>query len=376
MGKSLRQNWFIYLLVLVLAIVSSYYIYDTGKGKLRGKSIDGENVVYAIGDQNITTSAFYDAMYKNGGTAALYHAVVRKVTDASVKTTEAMKKKAQQQTQSAIAGYAQQYPTNYQEKLDEQLKQLGYENGYKDLETYFIEYQKQTQLVSDYAKENFDELKIRNISYILISKEQQSGGVPGKPSDQQQETMNQVDAEIAAGKSFATVAAHYSADSSTASKGGVLGTIDKNVSNLDKDFLNAALLLNEGEISNWVYSESFGFFKIYCNAATPDTLEKVAKQQALDTANGVDYSSPQASAAPTASAAATVDPETVDADPYEDLISKWDTTLTNTAIWEKAESMNINFANKDDRNALRSYMGLPEETPVETNAPSATAEAK
>lgn len=376
MGKSLRQNWFIYLLVLVLAGVSSYYIYDTSKGKLKGKSVDGENVVYAIGDQNMTTSAFYDAMYKNGGTAALYHAVVRKVTDASIKTTDEMKKKAQQQTQSVISSYAQQYPTNYQEKLDEQLKQMGYENGYKDLETYFIDYQKQTQLTSDYAKAHFDELKIRNISYILISKEQQSGGVLGKPSSQQQETMDQVDAEIAAGKPFAVAAAHYSADTSTASKGGVLGTIDKNTTNLDEDFLNAALLLNEGEISDWVYSENFGFFKLYCNASTPETLEKVVQQQALDTANGVDYSAPQASASASASPETTVDPETVESDPYEDLVSKWDTTLANVAIWEKAESMNINFANKEDRDSLRNYMSLPEETPVETDAPTATAGAQ
>lgn len=374
MGKSLRRNWFIYLLVLVLACVSVYYIYDTGKGKLKGKSVNGEDVVYAIGDQNITASAFYEAMYKNGGTAALHRAVVQSVSEAAVKTTDEMKKKAQQQAQSVISNYAQQYPTNYREQLDAQLKQMGYENGYEDLENYFIDSQKQTQLSADYAKAHFDELKIRNVSYILIAKEQQSGGVPGKPSEAQQEKMDGVDADIAAGKSFAVVAATYSADTSTASKGGVLGTIDKNTSNLDSDFLNAALLLNEGEISDWVYSENFGFFKLYCNASTPETLEKVAKEQALDTANGVDYGKQDASA--TASPSATVDPETVEADPYADLISRWDTTLTNLAIWEKAESLHIDFASKEQRAALRSYMGLPEEEPAATEAPQTTAEAK
>lgn len=381
MGSFFKKNWFICVLVVALAGVSGYYIYDTSKDKLRGKKANGEDVVYQINDDDVTASEFYDQMYSDGGVGALYHAVLRQVVDQAVKTTDDMKTQAASQAQSIISSYASSYGTNYQTTLDSQLKSMGY-SGYNDLEQYFIDYNKELQIAGDYAKNHFDDLKIRNISYILVSADANEE-TPGQPTETQQATMDAVDAAIAAGKDFATVAADYSADSSTASSGGVLGTIDKNTTNLDENFLAAALELNEGEISNWVYSSNFGFFKIKCNAAISETLETVAKQQALDTANGVDYSSPataspeasapaEAEPSASASAKATVDPDTVVSDPYKDLVSKWDTTLTGTALWEKAEELGITFANEDDRTALRNYMGLEsEETTEPTESPDA-----
>ena len=390
MGSFLKKNWFICVLVVALAGVSGYYIYDTSKDKLRGKKSNGEDVVYQINDDDVTASEFYDQMYADSGVSALHHAVLRQVVDQAVDTTDEMKTNAASQAQSIISSYASSYGSSYQTTLDSQLKSMGY-SGYDDLEQYFIDYNKELQIAGDYAKNHFDELKIRNISYILVAADANSE-TPGQPSESQQATMDAVDAAIAAGKDFAVVAADYSADSSTASSGGVLGTIDKNTTSLDEDFLTAALELNEGEISNWVYSSNFGFFKIKCNAATPETLETVVKQQDLDTANGVDYSSPAtptpgASASPeaypsasasvqpsaSASAKATVDPDTIDSNPYYDLVSKWDTTLTGQALWEKAEELGITFANDDDRAALRSYMGLESEASAEpTESPAAT----
>jgi foldase protein PrsA len=397
MGNFLKKNWFICVLVVALGIVSTYYIVDTSKGKLKGKTVNGEDVVYEINGIDVTASQFYDDMYQEDGIAALYHAFMKAVVDQSVETTDDMQTEASSRAYNLINSYISNYGSSYQSTLDSQLKSMGYVNGYDDLEEYFIDYAKVIQIAEDYAKAHFDELQIRNISYILIAAEQNESGQPGVPSETQQAKMDKVDEELAAGTDFAVVAADNSEDSSTASSGGVLGTIDKNASNLDIDFLEAALSLNEGEISDWIYSSSFGFFKIKCNAATPDTLETVAKQQAVDTANGKDYTTPatptpnasalpdasasaQASALPSASASAqaTVDPDTVDSDPYYDLVTSYDTSLMGIALWDKAEELGLTFASDDDRAALRSYMGLePEDTGASaTDEPEATGEAQ
>ena len=97
MGSFLKKNWFICVLVVALAGVSGYYIYDTSKDKLRGKKSNGEDVVYQINDDDVTASEFYDQMYADSGVSALYHAVLRQVVDQTVDTTDEMKTNAASQ---------------------------------------------------------------------------------------------------------------------------------------------------------------------------------------------------------------------------------------------------------------------------------------
>ena len=79
----------------------------------------------------------------------------------------------------------------------------------------------------DYAKEHFDELQIRNISYILVkfSEDSEKTATPNKDEESRMQKVNDA---LAAGEDFATIAANYSEDTSTASSGGELGTIDVN----------------------------------------------------------------------------------------------------------------------------------------------------
>ncbi|MEE3486870.1 MAG: peptidylprolyl isomerase [Bulleidia sp.] len=363
MGKFIKKNWFVSLLVVVFAFVSVYYIYDTNKGKLKGKSSNGEDVVYEVDGTDTTASQFYDALYKKNGTSSLYHKIVKAVVDQSVETTDEMKSEAGDQATEIAASYAQQYSTGYKDQIASQLISLGYENGFDDLEEYLIDYNKQLKLAGDYAKDHFDELQIRNVSYILIKFENSSAASQaGAPTEDEQKRMDAVDAELAEGKDFATVAADLSEDSSTASSGGVLGTLDKNTTTLDEDFLAGALELNEGETSGWIYSANFGYFKIKCNAATPETLQAFADEQANKPAA---TASPEASASaePTASA----ETETVTADPYKDLVQSYDNSLMPVSVWAKAQELGITFSDDSAKTALLNYMGLNEDGTVKSN---------
>ena len=159
--------------------------------------------------------------------------------------------------------------------------------------------------------------------------------------------MDAVDKALEEGTDFATVAEEHSEDSSTASDGGNLGVIDKNTTSLDSTFLSTSLSLKEGEVSEWVRSDSFGYFKIMCTAATQETLES----------------------------------NNTDSDPYLSLVQNYDTTLENTAIWEKAQELGIDFkGNEDIEKAIKSAFNVTddEEDTDETEAtasPEATATA-
>ncbi|NLH63963.1 MAG: peptidylprolyl isomerase [Erysipelotrichaceae bacterium] len=309
MGKFFKKNWFVILVVILFAGISIYYIYDTNKGKLKGKSSSGKDVVYEVDGEDKTADDFYDELYKSNGTTSVVSLFKQAVADQSVSTTSAMKDTAKTQAASIRSSYSTNYGTSADTQLASDLKSTGY----TDLEEYLIEAQKILKVTGEYAKANFDDLQIHQVSYILI-KFTDSSNVTDTPTEDEASRMKTVDDALSSGTDFASVATSHSEDTSTATSGGDLGVIDKNTSSVDSTFLSATLALKEGETSGWVKSSSFGYFKIYCTASTPDTLA----------ANNTS------------------------SDPYVSLVQKYDTTLENKAIWDKAQSLGIDFHGNDD----------------------------
>jgi len=323
MGKFLKKNWFVMLVVAVFLAISVYYIYDTNKGKLKGKQTNGEDVVYSIDDNDTTASEFYAPLFRTNGSSAELTLFKRAIADASISTTNEIKDAAAKQAESIIANYKNSYGNNYEAKLLSDMSSTGY----TDLEEYLIQQQKVNQLTAEYAKEHFDELKIRQVSYILI-KFTDRNNPTAEPTEDEAARMKAVDDELAAGDDFATVASKHSEDTSTSVNGGVLGVIDKNTSTLDAAFLEASLALNEGEVSKWVRSSNFGYFKIIANATTQAKLEEVAGDN-----------------------------------PYLTLVQNYDTTLSNQALWAKAEELGIDFKGNDElENSIKKAMGIKTES--------------
>ena len=315
MKDFIKKNWFIGLIVIIFTGFSIFYIFDTNKGKLKGKKVNGEDVVYSLTDKDVTASEFYDDLYKGNGQSSLISLFERAVVDSGIKTTDEIKDTAEQQSASIISNFQEQYGSAYEAYLNTSLA----ETGYTDLVDYLIDQLKVQQLTDNYAKAHFDELQIRDINYILLSYE-----TPGSPSEEptedEQARMKAVDDALASGKTFQEVATEFSEDSSTAPSGGSLGVIDKN-SQLDAAFLEAALNLKEGETSDWVRSASteFGYFRIYCPACTQATLENTYTEVS----------------------------------PYSSLTSSNDLTLSNQAVWEKAKEIGVDFKGHDD---IESYI--------------------
>ena len=323
MGKFLKKNWFVVLLTICFTAIITFYIYDTNKDKLKGKTANGEDVVYEVDGVDKTADAFYDELYQENGTSNLITLFKKAVADASVSTTSSIKETASSQAASIRSSYQSSYGSSYESYLQSDLLSTGY----SDLEEYLIEQQKINQVSADYAKEHFDDLSIRQVSYILI-KFDDTNNPTQDHTDAEKKKMYAVDAALKEGKSFSDAAIEFSEDTSTASTGGDLGVIDKNSSALDTNFLEASLALKEGEVSEWVRSDSFGYFKIMVTASTPETLE----------ANNPS------------------------SDPYVSLVQNYDTTLENTAIWEKASELGIDFSgNEEVEAAVKKYFNITED---------------
>ena len=334
MNDFLKKNWFVVLLVIAFTGISIFYIYDTNKGKLKGKTVNGEDVVYSITDKDVTASQFYNDLYTSNGQQAMIELFEKAVVEAGVPTTDSIKDTAKAQTEAIISNFQNQYGSAWETYLNSALK----ETGFDDLETYLIFQQKLNQVSADYAKDNFDDLKIRQISYILIQYENPDN--PSKePTADEQTRMKAVDDALVNGTSFADAAVQFSEDTSSSESGGVLGVIDRNSSSLDSAFLEASLALEEGAVSDWVRSDNFGYFRIMCTAATPETLA----------ANNADN------------------------DPYLQLTSQYDTTLANKALWAKAQQVGFDFkGNTELEQQIKDALGVVEETPAETTEPAET----
>ena len=186
--------------------------------------------------------------------------------------------------------------------------------------------QKLNKISADYAKANFEDLKIREISYILI-KFEDSDNPSEEATDDEKARMKAVDDMLAGGASFADTAAAYSEDTSTSADGGKLGIVDVNATSLDTSFLEGALALTEGQTSEWIRSDLFGYFKISCTASTPETLE--ANNEGSD--------------------------------PYVSLINSYDSTLESKAVWAKIEELGIDFhGNEELEKSVRDAFGITE----------------
>ena len=149
-----------------------------------------------------------------------------------------------------------------------------------------------------------------------------------KPSDPAQvaRRMEAVHA-LASGRDFGEVAQELSEDSGSAVQNGSIGYMDAD-SQLVSPFLETALAMNEGEVSEWIQT-TYGWHIIKCDVSATETLKGY--------------------------------------DEFYDALATYYPNLQPKVVWEKAQEMNLDFKGNDElQNKLLIYMGLNEKDEPET----------
>ncbi len=268
MKEFLKQNWFVAVIAVFFLGISVFYAYDQNKDNLPDKTVNGKDVVFSVDDTNFTADELYDELYKTYGKSELFLKFYMGVIDANVEETEELT----EQINNAISQTVSYY-TNYYGYGLEYLNQLArYYYGYPDFPSY-VEYQlKAEKLYSAYIAQNAEKYVTeefiakhnpRVISYCLIKFDD-----PKNPTADETARLNAAMdgwTNDYTAETFAEFAMKYSEDPSTASKGGKLGYVDNNSALVDA-FLKAALALEEGQVSEWIFDKNYGYFLIKCDS--------------------------------------------------------------------------------------------------------------
>lgn len=330
MIEILKKQWFVVLIAVIFISFAIYYVYDTNKGKLPGKTADGKDVVAEVNKKNITADDIYTNLNKSMGGSIAYMYFERAVADQAVKTTDAMEKDAAAKAKSYEEQVKSSYGDSEGEKyLQDGLKSIGY--GKDDLEAYFLHYIKVDKLQEAYMDKHLEELfapiyqekNSRIVSHILIKMEDAQN-----PTEKELAKVKKVEDALANGDDFAKVAKKYSDDTGSKAKGGNLGYSDSDT-NFVQEFKDKAFAMQKGEVSEWVKVTSTNYSGWHMIKVDETDMKKIMKDK--DAKDGL----------------------------YQAILNA-DSKLASKIVWEKSKDLKVTFKDKDLKKALLEYMGIEE----------------
>ncbi|NLA78379.1 MAG: hypothetical protein GX845_02355 [Erysipelothrix sp.] len=275
MQSMIKRFWFVILVGVMFLFAIGYYVVEQTKDILKGKKVDGHDVVFELNGEDFTADDLYHELLDNLGIAAAYSLVEKAVVLQGEPLTTDQKSEAKIQTELTIEQFKQNYPTDYEDVLSQALIAVGYESA-SDLQAYFEHLIKLDDMTLSYLLENEDEFitpfienfKPRMVSHILVAMDN-----PDQPTEEEQSRWDKIKNALAAGQAFGEVAAEYSDDTGSATNNGALGYMDAQT-NFVEEFLNAALKLDEAnELSEWVKSD-YGYHLIQLDSLDLGTIKK------------------------------------------------------------------------------------------------------
>lgn len=328
MLKLLKENWFVLVVAVFFVSIAVYYVYDTNKDNLPGKSADGKQIVYSVDDNNVSADDLYNDLFTTYGDNMLYTKFLKAVLDNKYETTDDMATSAQSTVDTTVSYYTTNYGSSYGlDYLNSQVTSQGYDSFYD----YVLYNNKLDKLKAEYIDADLDtyytdEFKTkyqpRMISYVLVKMDD-----PSSPTAEESQRLAQAQQAWASGDysydNFADFAKEYSDDSSTANDGGVLGYVDSK-SSLTDTFLKAALALHQGEVSDWIYDSTYGYFIISC---TSEDVEDFKDNASFITS-----------------------------------IVENNSGLAGRIVWQAAQDANVKFADTDIENSIKTTLGITDDS--------------
>ena len=277
MVEKLKEYWFPLLIGIFFVCITIYFAYDQNKGKLPGKTVGGQQIVFSVDDENFSADQIYDELSKTYYEDRVYTMFHTALLDSAVESTDDMIKDVRDRYQYLVSVYSQYY--GYDEAYLNTIAQTYY--GYDTFYDYLLYSVKTEKLYANYISKHIDELltdhfkeehKPRIVSYVVLTMDD-----PENPTAEESEKLKAAQDAWASSEysaeNFAEFAEKFSEDSN-ASNGGRYGYIDSSASNIDEKFKETALSLNEGEVCEWFKSDDFGWFLIKCDSVKADDYKE------------------------------------------------------------------------------------------------------
>lgn len=239
----------------------------TGCGKIP-KLENGEEVVAELEGKSFTANELYEELKKSTGTSLLVNMIDDYIADKEIETDDAAKEYAK----TELENLKYQYEL-YQMDFNAAMKQAGYDSEEKLLDEIILEYKKD-KVVENYAKEQISDEEVEtyyneNIfgeitaRHILIKPETNSNMSEEEKKAKEEEAFNYAKSlinQLNDGANFEELAKEHSADTGSASEGGLIKDFTKTGENaVVSEFWNAANDLKDGEYTSEPVKSSFGY---------------------------------------------------------------------------------------------------------------------
>ena len=325
MAKFLKENWFVAIVAVFFIGVAIFFTYDQNKDKLPGKSVGGKQVVFSVDDTNYTADDLYDRLSSDYYESRVFLSFQKALLDEATKNDKDIETNVKTQYQQTLQYYQSQY--GYDEEYLNQIARYYY--GYDTFYDYMLYSNKSMSVFKDYIKTNIAdlltdekkaELNPRIVSYVVIAMDD-----PANPTAEESSKLKAAQdawaSDTYTAENFGDFAAAYSQDGNAANK-GVFGYIDTKTTGIDETFLNTALSLKDGEVSEWVYSEQFGYFLIKCD--TSDTAALLEE------------------------------------DDFVSEVLNMNDGLQNKVMWQKAQDLGITFGDEEVEKIIKDHMNVNE----------------
>ena len=277
MVEKLKEYWFPLLIGIFFVCITVYFAYDQNKGKLPGKTVNGQQIVFSVDDENFSADQIYDELSKTYYDDRVYTMFHSALLDNAVESTDEFISDIKTRYQNLVAAYSQHY--GYDEAYLDNIAKTYY--GYDTFYDYLLYSTKSEKLYAQYVSEHISELvsehfttehKPRIISYVVLTMDD-----PDNPTAEEAEKLKTAQDAWASSEysvdNFAVFAEKFSEDGN-ASNGGKFGYLDAETTGIDKTFLDTSLALEEGQVSEWVKSDEFGYFLIKCDSTKVDDFKE------------------------------------------------------------------------------------------------------
>ncbi|CAM3515622.1 peptidylprolyl isomerase [Erysipelothrix sp. HDW6B] len=325
MIDNLKKYWFVVVICLVLVAGIGFYAKQQIGTVLRGKTVEGKQVVSEIAGVNYFAEDYNKDLKERYGLTQTYALFERSVLS-SIETTPEIAKKSKEIAETAKAGTAQQQGQAGMQQLESYVISLGYK-GLDELNIVYEDMAKRDQIILDYVNANketyldpyVEASSPRMVSHILIKMTDSKN-----PTAEEQAKIDKVNAQLAEGKPFNEVAMALSDDTASAQRGGSIGFTDKS-SQLVPEFLAAALATEAGQTSEWTASQ-YGMHLIKVDSTNPEDFVSNDEEKAK----------------------------------YIASLTASNKQIVYNAIWDKAKDLDIKFTDDAVKKELLTLMGIEE----------------